>query len=100
MYFLQLSLGRATLESRSLSNHNFALDLYALIASFAERRPVAMRNAALSVRNLKRSLRVLESLGVDPSLGASADLVAQVLLYLSAIVLIFLECYRESHVSA
>lgn len=37
-----------------------------------------MRNAALSVRNLKRSLRVLETLGVDPSLGASADLMDQV----------------------
>ena len=37
-----------------------------------------MRNAALSVRNLKRSLRVLETLGVDPKLGASADLMNQV----------------------
>lgn len=43
----------------------------------AERRPVAMRNAALSVRNLKRSLRVLETLGVDPSLGASTSLMDQ-----------------------
>lgn len=47
----------------------------------AERRPVAMRNAALSVRNLKRSLRVLETLGVDPSLGASADLMGQVTVF-------------------
>ncbi|CBJ25915.1 Monooxygenase [Ectocarpus siliculosus] len=42
-----------------------------------ERRPVAMRNATLSVRNLKRSLRVLETLGVDPSLGASPNLMDQ-----------------------
>eukprot|EP00752_Nemacystus_decipiens_P018294 g16411.t1 len=48
-----------------------------LMSYEAERRPVAMRNAALSVRNLKRSLRVLETLGVDPSLGTSADLMTQ-----------------------
>lgn len=52
-----------------------------LASLLAERRPVAMRNAALSVRNLKRSLRVLETLGVDPNLGASADLMGQVILY-------------------
>lgn len=49
--------------------------------SDTERRPVAMRNAALSVRNLKRSLRVLETLGVDPSLGASPNLMDQVTLF-------------------
>eukprot|EP00903_Cladosiphon_okamuranus_P019518 g17949.t1 len=48
-----------------------------LLSYNAERQPVAMRNAALSVRNLKRSLRVLETLGVDPSLGASVGLMNQ-----------------------
>lgn len=48
------------------------------VVGVEERRPVAMRNAALSVRNLKRSLRILESLGVDPKLGASAAVMDQV----------------------
>lgn len=37
-----------------------------------------MRNAALSVRNLKRSFRVMERLGVDPNLGASNVIIDQV----------------------
>lgn len=43
-----------------------------------ERRPVAMRNAALSVRNLKRSLRVMEALGVNPNVGASKVIMGRV----------------------
>lgn len=43
-----------------------------------ERRPVAMRNAALSVRNLKRNLRVMEALGVNPDLGASKAIMDRV----------------------
>ncbi|CAM9132737.1 unnamed protein product, partial [Hapterophycus canaliculatus] len=69
--------------------HNLAWKLAAVYHGLAspdlllsyeqERKPVAMRNAALSVRNLKRSLRVLETLGVDPKLGASADLMGQLM---------------------
>lgn len=44
----------------------------------SERRPIAMRNAALSVQNFKRSLRVTRTLGVDPDLGASATVMDKV----------------------
>ncbi|CAM9098191.1 unnamed protein product [Laminaria digitata] len=67
--------------------HNLAWKLAAVHHGFAspdlllsyerERRPVAMRNAALSVRNLKRSLRVMETLGVNPGLGASTEIMNQ-----------------------
>lgn len=39
---------------------------------------MATRNAALSVRNLKRSLRVMESLGVNSDLVASSTIMDQV----------------------
>ncbi|CAM9420896.1 unnamed protein product, partial [Discosporangium mesarthrocarpum] len=39
-----------------------------------ERRPVAVRNCALSVHNYRRSLRVAKTLGVDPDLAKSPTL--------------------------
>lgn len=37
-----------------------------------------MRNAALSVRNFDRSLRMLEALGVNPELGSRSSVIDQV----------------------